>query len=58
MRQDSYHNVIGKLIIQVKQSTSKLLKFGQEDADHIIHAMTIYDAILHGLKPCVFVVTI
>jgi phage FluMu gp28-like protein len=58
MRQDSYHNVIDTLIIQVKQSSSKMLKFGQEDANYIIHAMTIYDAILRGLKPCLFVVTI
>ena len=44
MRQDSYHNVIDTLIVQVKQSTSKLLKLGQEHADHIIHTMTIYEA--------------
>lgn len=58
MRQDSYNNVIDTLILQVKQSTSKLLKLEQEDADHIIHTMTIYDTILYGLKQCVFVVTI
>ena len=58
MRQDSYHNVIDTLIVQVKQLTSKLPKLGQEYADHIIHVIIIYGAILRGLKRCVFVVTI